>query len=209
MITRQMWNRLNNRPENEGIGITLMKLTSMFQNNKKTKIAILIFVTLLLVAFCTHKAHSLDLPLTTSSKLEKQNSVFQHTYSNTPSLSFGVGSAIVRESAPVIGLTLNYPDRIGDIDYEFGFNLVGATSTVNNNFGVNLRLVDGWGPVRLGFGLAYLQHTDFINGSNLNFNLLAGYRLSSRWTLDYSHWSNAGTVFPNLGRDMVTLNYKY
>jgi hypothetical protein len=196
-----------------------MKLTSMFQNNPKTKIGIITFVTLLLVAFCTHRAHSSELerdsstmkiPFVSSVMDWKSSKEFAPPFYNAPpSLNFALGSAVVRESAPVIGLTVNYPDRIGDIDYEFGFNLIGATGRINNNFGVHARVIDGWGPVRLGFGIAYLQHTDWINGSNLNFNLLAGYHISRRFTLDYGHWSNAGTVMPNLGRDYVTLNYRY
>lgn len=174
-------------------------LNSLLRISSKTKILVTILMILLGVAFCTSKAHSLELPQLTS----------DFRYQSEPTLEVAAGYAFMRDPAPVVGLNINYPDRVGDVDYELGFYLVGASRRVGSNFGGHIRLVDGWGPVRVGLGIAYLQHTDAINGSNLNFNLLLGYRVHSRITLDYIHWSNAGTVYPNYGRDFLVLSYRY
>jgi hypothetical protein len=60
-----------------------------------------------------------------------------------------------------------------------------------------------------GAGAAYLYNTDAINGSRLNFALLAQYRVTDRLTISWRHWSNAGIVLPNVGRDVVLVGWNF
>ncbi|HRC61588.1 MAG TPA: hypothetical protein PLX85_00005, partial [Dehalococcoidia bacterium] len=101
-------------------------------------------------------------------------------------------------------------DRGGDYNYECGLGLVGSSrdQTASHDSGpqrnqmfAECLIVDGFQRVDLGLGLAYLQNVDWYNGSNLNFSLLARWRITDRFWLTYRHWSNSGTVMPNRGRD--------
>ncbi len=122
----------------------------------------------------------------------------------------GVGSAVVRGPAPVIDVTIVYPNRVKDASYELGATLIGESSfrdaNQRNNFALHASIVDGLGRFDVGLGAAYLQNTDEYNGSHLNFHLLLQYRFR-RWPVvaRWQHFSNAGTQSPNRGRDMALL----
>jgi hypothetical protein len=75
---------------------------------------------------------------------------------------------------------------------------------------VRLRQPIGFGPLEIGLGVAFLQNTDVYNGSHGNFALQIAYRFK-RWpvTLTVRHWSNAGTVQPNLGRDFALVSWRF
>lgn len=126
----------------------------------------------------------------------------------------GIGSAVVRGPAPVIDLTIVYPNRVNDASYELGATLIGESSfrdaNQRNNFALHASIVDGLGRFDVGLGAAYLQNTDEYNGSHLNFHLLLQYRVKTiPLILRWQHFSNAGTQSPNRGRDMVILYWRF
>lgn len=126
----------------------------------------------------------------------------------------GIGSAFIRGASPVLSLNVVYPQRVGDASYELGVTLLGESTfrdvLQRNNFAVHATLVDGFGRFDVGLGLAYLQNTDEYNGSHLNFHLLVEYRVKTiPVTLRMQHFSNAGTVAPNRGRDMLLALYRF
>lgn len=66
------------------------------------------------------------------------------------------------------------------------------------------------GDFDIGVGVSYVGDPSPYNGENFNFALLAAYNFK-RWplTLSYKHWSDAGMTGSNIGRDLVTIGYKF
>ena len=123
---------------------------------------------------------------------------------------------VVRGEAPAVDLSVVLRDALeaGDTGLEVGVTFIGA-STLNgapqhNNFAVRCAVVDSLWRFDVGLGLGYLQNTDVYNGSNLNFNLLLGYRFSRiPVTVRAMHFSNGGTRSPNKGRDMLLVYWRF
>lgn len=65
------------------------------------------------------------------------------------------------------------------------------------------------GKFELGIGPAYLNAINRANGSNFNATLLIEYRPGDHWTLSIRHFSNAGSVSPNMGQDMILVGYVF
>lgn len=165
----------------------------LLDNPKKSVIGVAILVTALLLAFAT-KCHSAD-----------------------GDTQFSGGAAIMR--GPTAALQLEYLwGEHGDHHLESGITLVGTSDHYEgfpqyqghqqNNFFLNTTLIDGFGPVDLGLGLAFIQNTDAYNSTGANFHLLAGYHFK-HLHLSYNHFSNAGTKHPNMGRDIVLLGWRF
>ncbi len=129
---------------------------------------------------------------------------------------FGVGSAVVRGPAPVLNLSIVYPDAgPGDASFEIGVMFIGESTTPDNghqrqNFAWYGALVEGFGRFDVGVGPAFLQNLDTYNGSHTNFTLLLGYRFKRvPITLRIQHFSNGGTVSPNKGRDSLLAIWRF
>jgi hypothetical protein len=154
------------------------------QGNTKTQTGVAVVLLLLIAAFATQCAKA------------------EESY-----VQMGLGSTVVRGTAPVIDLALVYPDAgPKDARIEVGATFIGGSTHQyqfqRNNFAIRAAVIDALGRLDVGIGVAYLQNTDTYNGSHLNFNLLLGYR-GDNWGIRWSHFSNGGTVSPNKGRDMV------
>lgn len=128
-----------------------------------------------------------------------------------PRASVELGGAIVRAPASVLFLNVEWPEAgPGDAAFECGLGLIsqyhlkGVTNP--NQAALYCALVDGYGKLDVGIGPAFLQNVDVVNGSHFNFTLLLRYRFNARWALTMRHISNAGTVKPNLGRDMLLVS---
>lgn len=61
----------------------------------------------------------------------------------------------------------------------------------------------------LGLGVAYFNETNRALGSNFAFSLLVRYDFSDRLSVNIRHFSNAGSVRPNMGQDMLTFGYSF
>lgn len=158
--------------------------TRLFDNPSKAQIGIFIALSLLILAFAT-QCRSAD-------------------------LSFELGSTVVRGPAPVIGFALTFPGAgPKDADYLCTVHLIGSAGANSNQAAYQCMLVDGFKKFDVGFGLAYLHHTDEYNGSCLNFGLMLGLRMTDHLVARYRHISNAGMQAPNLGRDYVLVSYRF
>lgn len=166
----------------------------LFRNPKGAVIAIALFLALLLAAFATP--------------------------CRSETLTFEAGRAVIHGETPVMALSVKFTGpshaeadfveaHLLDTDYEFSMVLVGANGANPNQIGAQAQIVDGFGKFDLGLGGAYLQNTDQWNGSHLNFSLMMRYRFTEHWSLNYRHWSNAGTKAPNIGRDMLLMGYRF
>jgi hypothetical protein len=128
-------------------------------------------------------------------------------------MQFELGSTVSRGVTPALGLTVVWLDAgPGDSDFQCGIELVGTSEHTQENpnqAAVQCLIVDGYKKFDLGIGVVALQNTDEFNGSHTNFSLMAGYRFTDHLGLIYRHWSNAGTIKPNTGRDMLLVTYRF
>lgn len=64
----------------------------------------------------------------------------------------------------------------------------------------------------LGFGVAYYNMRNERSralGSPFNFVLRVQYQLADNWSVNVHHNSNAGSVRPNMGQDMLAIAYHF
>lgn len=160
-------------------------------NNPKTKLAILLFVALAVLGWATTCRAS-----------------------DNQSISLESGSTYVRGEAAVLAATITWAHAgPKDADYECGIVLIGSSTfegvAQRNQAAFDCMLVDGMWKVDFGLGVAYLQNIDDYNGSHTNFALKIQYHVNDRWVLIVRHFSNLGTVSPNLGRDFIVAGYKF
>lgn len=176
--------------------IWLTKLLSFLpfnQGKPKTQLGVLLLIALFVGALATKCAHA-----------------------GEPSYAqIGGGSTIVRGPSAAIDLAYVYPE-LGpkDARVEFAATFIGASTLRDefqrNNFALRATMVDSLWRLDVGLGIAYLQNTDTYNGSNLNFNLLIGYRFKMLpLSMRAQHFSNGGTRSPNKGRDMLFLIWRF
>lgn len=160
-------------------------MSKLFRNPRAAVVAIAIFPLLILIAFATECRGA--------------------------ELSFEAGRAVIHGETPALALSLGFADRQSrtDFTYACGILLIGENGPNANQLAAQCQVIDGFRRLDLGLGAVYLQNTDQWNGSHLNFSLLARYRFTDRWSLAWRHFSNAGTKYPNIGRDMVLVGYRF
>jgi hypothetical protein len=129
-------------------------------------------------------------------------------------LQMEVGSAVIRGETPAVGITVTWPEAgPGDADFECGLALVGEYTfkgvTYANQAALQCLLVEHLGKLDVGIGAVMLQNADALNGSRGNFSLKLGWRFDDLWQAQWRHWSNAGTRYPNYGRDMLLVTRRF
>ena len=65
---------------------------------------------------------------------------------------------------------------------------------------------DQW---EFGVGPAYFNSTNRALGSNFTAALSIGYDFNEKWGVKVRHWSNAGSASPNMGQDLLTIEYSF
>ncbi len=159
------------------------------QGNRKTQLLVALVILLLLAAFATAARSAESVA------------------------SFGYGSTIIRGQSEMMNLDITFPEAgPKDADFAVGAILIGKSEFYSrpqpSQFAWYAEVKDGYRKCDVGVGVAYLQNVDNYNGSHANFTLSASCRYRNlRATL--RHFSNAGTVMPNVGRDMVYLSYVF
>lgn len=63
--------------------------------------------------------------------------------------------------------------------------------------------------ISLGIGPTYFNATNRALGSKFAAALSVEFRPSERWSVNFRHFSNAGSAHPNMGQDMLTLGYTF
>lgn len=128
-------------------------------------------------------------------------------------LSVEAGSAIVRGPAPTVGLTIGCPlCGPAKTDYEFGFQLIGSSDhpygPQPNAIVAHAAIVDGWKNYELGLGL-YAHNVKWAYNCQVGFHLLGRYRFSDHASIQWRHYSTAGSCRPNPGRDLLTFGWRF
>lgn len=124
-------------------------------------------------------------------------------------LDFLAGSSFLGGgNGPVIGLDGHFP--VGQFDVFAGTRLWGATRYVPNNWSWEAGYHACRWSICAAFGATYLQRVDVINGSHANFFLELQYLLPWKRvkTITIDHISNAGTEYPNIGRNAALVEFQ-
>jgi len=128
---------------------------------------------------------------------------------------FSGGTTVAHGPAEAIDLSWRFPSEVTDAYWQASLTLVGDSEYGGrqpNQAAAQVLYVDGFGPMDIGIGAALLQNVDRYNGSHANFALQIGYNFRLFGVdlyAQYRHWSNAGTVKPNLGRDIVFVGHRF
>jgi len=128
-------------------------------------------------------------------------------------LYLDAGSAIVRGETPVLGLNIAWKNA-GPVntDYELGFKLIGQSDykgkPQTNQFALHALLVDGYKNFEMGMGFAYFNVPSNYTCQE-NFSIMVRWRFTDRIHLQGQHYSSAGSCKPNVGRDLVTLGWRF
>jgi hypothetical protein len=132
-----------------------------------------------------------------------------------PRVLVGVGSSFMRGAAPALDLAVTTTRGApGDARWQYELTMVGRSTFMDrvqgNQTVLSAMLVDHVGGFDAGIGIARMQHVDNYNGSPWNFSLMFAYRLD-RWpiSIELRHWSNAGFKYPNVGRNLVFVAWRF
>ena len=164
-------------------------------NKGKTGILVAVFVVLFLTALAT-KCHSAE------------------------GVSFSSGTTILRAPTPTIHLDWSWPAiQSSDAHWETGITIFGSRYYKGHHnestFALSAVYVDGWHNWDIGIGPAFLQNTTSFNHSGINFHLLLGYHRTilagyfKQWFIRENHYSNMGTMDPNLGTDFLVVGVTF
>ena len=107
--------------------------------------------------------------------------------------SFGTGG-----EGPVVGLNIALPNHL-----LFGATFWGHTQWVASNGDLHAGLQACRGRLCGFAGAAFLEHTDWLDGSRWNFAISLSWHfdLGRAQSVDLFHLSNAGMRLPNYGRN--------
>lgn len=61
----------------------------------------------------------------------------------------------------------------------------------------------------LGLGVGYFNAKTRWNGSQFVASMSIEYSINDNWSLQFRHFSNAGSASPNMGQDMFTIGYSF
>ena len=127
-------------------------------------------------------------------------------------LEVEAGSAMLRGETPSIGLNIACK-LCGPVntDYEFGFDLIGDSTDKQYNPNViqlHAHIVDGWKNAEVGFGF-YYQNVETEYVCQFGFHLMGRYRFTDRISAQWRHSSSAGSCKPNVGRDLLTVSWRF
>lgn len=123
-------------------------------------------------------------------------------------LEFEAGSAMLRGETPTMGFTIACKE-CGPVrtDYEFGFELIGQSSYYRSNPNViqlHAQIVDGWKKFEMGLGF-FGTNVAHEYTCRFGFHMLARYRFTDRFAVQWRHSSSAGSCKPNAGRDILSV----
>lgn len=124
------------------------------------------------------------------------------------------GIAVIRGEAPALNIAWDIPAWHGGDALRPSMTLIGHSSFKGteypNNYAFSLQYMTGFKHFDIGLGPSWIQNPRPYNGSNVNFNLMFGYRFTRLpVTLWYSHFSCGGACSPNYGRDLALVGWRF
>ena len=127
----------------------------------------------------------------------------------TSLLSVEVGSRVLHEPTPTVGITVTSEDfGPWNTDFEYGVDLMGPYKDDSNTIQLRAQLVKSFRYFDAGVGFYYLNH-DLPIVCDLGFHLLGRVKFTDNISLQWRHSSTADLCYPNSGMDLLTLNIKF
>ena len=160
----------------------------LLRNPKSAVYGVIVFVAVLLLLFAVH-SHGAE-----------------------QTLAFEGGARVSRAQTASIGITAACVDcgPVGT-SFEYGFDLIGDSPEYGdtpNVIQLRAQLVDRWKQAELGIGFYYLNHPlPFV--CDRGFHLMARWRPTDRFAVQWRHSSTGGTCKPNSGMDLVHLSWNF
>lgn len=115
------------------------------------------------------------------------------------------------------GGALILSERFGD--YEIGIGYLSEqrvvprdeveTEVMENIVFQASRMVGLTESIELGIGVSMFNAESRTLGSKFNFSLTLRWVITDRWYANVRHWSNAGSVRPNMGQDAIMIGYRF
>jgi hypothetical protein len=174
--------------------------SKLFQNPPKTLILVAVFIVLLVAGLALSKCHAGEL---VSGPLD------------APYVQLDTGVAIIRGTAPILGLTFAEPASVLPHSFwEEELTIIGASKWQNvnapNNAILTAAFADGFGRVDIALGVSWMANPSIYNGESFNFSPQIDYRFKDvPVTVSYRHYSDAGLSAHNIGRDTIELSYRF
>jgi len=110
------------------------------------------------------------------------------------------------------GYGLVYAEDLGE-DWSAGMMLISEqevyNQTIGNNGGFFITRMVRKNDFSMGLGIARWVSTSRVIGAELGFHLSLHYNLLGRYSINYRHWSNAGTADQNRGQDLLTIGWRF
>jgi hypothetical protein len=78
-----------------------------------------------------------------------------------------------------------------------------------NAFVQAYRRFDVYRGFSLGLGATYFNATNRALGSQFAFSCLATYQITDHLSVNFRHYSNAGSATPNMGQDALTIGWRF
>ena len=75
--------------------------------------------------------------------------------------------------------------------------------------GARLQVTAGWWRLEAAVGPILLQNSDAYNSGRLNVDSSVDFALTAHIRVRAEHWSNAQSRFPNEGRNLLLLDYRF
>ena len=123
------------------------------------------------------------------------------------------GVAIKTRPAASAGLDVETRPFISHfVGLRLGMSWVAQSSWSGENLsqlGTRLQVTAGWSRVEIAVGPMLLQHTDAYNSGKMNIASTLDIAITAHWRVRAEHWSNAQSSFPNEGRDLFLLDYRF
>lgn len=160
-------------------------------NNPKSAVVIIVLVILLFAAYKQASATEMELGATYASGFNNGAGLV---------LSERVASGKVE-----LGLAL-----IGEQDYDKENIRLANNGNAFASF-VAERPATWWPilPSEVHIGAAYWIKTNRFIGDELGYQLALKWRVTESISINIRHWSNAGTVKPNRGQDLLTVGWRF
>lgn len=124
------------------------------------------------------------------------------------------GAAVIRGIAPALNLAWDVPSGHGGDAVRLSTTLIGHSdfkgTAYPNNYAFSVQYITGFGHFDIGLGPSWMINPAPYNGSNVNYNLMFGYRFTDiPLAVWWSHFSCGGACSPNYGRDLFFLGGRF
>jgi hypothetical protein len=181
------------------------KIGTFIQNNPPFNlslggtIAVLVFVGFIILALAIPNCHA-------------TNNVASL---NQPYVQLSGGAQIIHGPTEVFDLSFIEPSNVLPHSFwQFGMMTIGGShfkgKLAGNTLVWRALFCDGLGQFDFGIGASYMTNYLPYNGGHVNANLQVDYRFVN-WpiTITFTHFSDAGSVLPNYGRNIVMVGYRF